>query len=44
MSVEDFERYKEERFTTGKVRLCDKPSTIPGSKKKCLGVMVEKER
>jgi hypothetical protein len=43
MSAEDFERYKEERFRTGKVRLCDKPSTIPGSKKKCLGVMVEKE-
>jgi hypothetical protein len=43
MQREEFEAYRKERFKTGRVLLCDKPSTIPGSKQRCGGVMVEKE-
>lgn len=41
MWTHDWERWKKKRRESGTVVLCEKPSTIRGSKAKCLGVLDE---
>ncbi|HEX6805515.1 MAG TPA: hypothetical protein VF133_17685 [Terriglobales bacterium] len=41
VGAEYWKEWEEKRRRYGTVMLCDRPSTIPGSKAKCLGVIGE---